>query len=165
MSTTQIRINSQSCWYNMTSYFVRKSLGNLMYVEKETDKVRSIMIYLVPFIWSDVSGQVGNPLLDDFYDSVGTFEFWWNHGLISDSTYAALNESCPYDSFIFPRNKCNAAQLRASAEFGNIDPYSIYNSPCPAAGTLKQSLDQSLVSLLRTRNTGQQATNFLRSFL
>ncbi|KAL3732084.1 hypothetical protein ACJRO7_028859 [Eucalyptus globulus] len=88
--------------------------------------------------------MVGNPLLDDFHDNVGRFEFWWNHGLISDSTYAALNESCPHDSFLFPHNKCNAAQTRAFTEFGSIDPYSIYKSPCPATGTLENSLDQSL---------------------
>ncbi|KVI04995.1 Peptidase S10, serine carboxypeptidase [Cynara cardunculus var. scolymus] len=38
---------------------------------------------------------VGNPLLDDYHDNIGTFEFWWNHGLISDTTYQILNETCP----------------------------------------------------------------------
>ncbi|XP_030548954.1 serine carboxypeptidase-like 28 isoform X2 [Rhodamnia argentea] len=88
--------------------------------------------------------MVGNALFDDFYDTIGTYEFWWNHGLISDSTYAALNESCPYDSFLFPHDKCNAALVRATTEFGDIDPYSIYSSPCPATGTLKHRADQSL---------------------
>ncbi|KAK4485318.1 hypothetical protein RD792_007954, partial [Penstemon davidsonii] len=83
---------------------------------------------------------LGNPLLDDFYDNIGTFEFWWNHGLIGDSTYAALNESCPYDSFLFPSNNCSQALSTAYLEFGDINPYAIYDNPCRELGTLKNNL-------------------------
>ncbi|KAK4784603.1 hypothetical protein SAY86_018971 [Trapa natans] len=87
---------------------------------------------------------LGNPVLDDFYDSVGTFEFWWNHGLISDATYQALNESCPQDSFLFPRGKCYENLQRAYSEFGDINPYSIYNGPCFAVGPLRHYLQHPL---------------------
>ncbi|KAK9924164.1 hypothetical protein M0R45_032547 [Rubus argutus] len=34
---------------------------------------------------------VGNDVTDDYHDFVGTFEYWWTHGLISDSTYRVLD--------------------------------------------------------------------------
>ncbi|KAH6838191.1 serine carboxypeptidase-like 28 [Perilla frutescens var. hirtella] len=79
---------------------------------------------------------LGNPLIDDLYDNIGTFEFWWNHGLIGESTYAALNESCPLDSFLFPSDNCYTALSSAYNEFGNINPYAIYEAPCNDVGTL-----------------------------
>lgn len=91
--------------------------------------------------------QLGNPLIDDYYDNIGTFEFWWNHGLISDSNYKALNESCPYDSFLFPRNECYEALELAYSEFGDINPYAIYDNPCNDLGTLANNLKLPLVSL------------------
>nr|GLL23215.1 serine carboxypeptidase-like 27 [Ipomoea trifida] len=79
---------------------------------------------------------LGNPLIDDYHDNVGTFEYWWNHGLISDSTYNALNNSCPNDSFLFPSKGCYDALFGAYTQFGNINPYGIYSTPCDALGTL-----------------------------
>lgn len=81
---------------------------------------------------------LGNPLIDDFYDNIGTFEFWWNHGLIGSSTYAALNESCPLDSFLFPSDDCYRALSSAYNELGNINPYAIYQAPCNDAGTFEK---------------------------
>ncbi|KAI3734781.1 hypothetical protein L6452_14260 [Arctium lappa] len=78
---------------------------------------------------------VGNPLLDDYHDNIGTFEFWWNHGLISDTTYQILNETCPYDSFLFPSGDCYKYLLQAYAEFGDINFYGIYDPPCNELGT------------------------------
>ncbi|KAL8209137.1 hypothetical protein R6Q57_008549 [Mikania cordata] len=78
---------------------------------------------------------LGNPLLDDYYDNIGMFEFWWNHGLISDNTYQILNESCPYDSFLFPSGDCYTYLLRAYSEFGDINFYGIYDPPCHELGT------------------------------
>ncbi|XP_024990476.1 serine carboxypeptidase-like 27 [Cynara cardunculus var. scolymus] len=78
---------------------------------------------------------VGNPLLDDYHDNIGTFEFWWNHGLISDTTYQILNETCPYDSFLFPSGDCYRYLLQAYSEFGDINFYGIYDPPCHELGT------------------------------
>ncbi|PSR93016.1 Serine carboxypeptidase-like [Actinidia chinensis var. chinensis] len=78
---------------------------------------------------------LGNPLIDDYYDNIGTFEFWWNHGLISDNTYEKLNQSCPFDSFLYPRNNCYQALYHAYTEFGDINPYAIYDGPCYDANT------------------------------
>lgn len=93
-------------------------------------------------------GQLGNPLIDDFLDNIGTFQFWWNHGLIGDSTYSALNKSCPYDSFLFPTNDCYEALSAAYSEFGDINPYAIYQTPCTDVGTFKTNLKIPLVSFI-----------------
>jgi len=34
--------------------------------------------------------MVGNAVIDDYHDYIGTFEYWWTHGLISDETYEKL---------------------------------------------------------------------------
>ena len=80
--------------------------------------------------------QLGNPLIDDYHDNIGTHEYWWNHGLISDSTYKDLTKFCKNDTFLFPRNGCYYALDRAYSEFGNINPYSIYSPPCYETTTL-----------------------------
>ncbi|KAL3649753.1 hypothetical protein CASFOL_006156 [Castilleja foliolosa] len=85
---------------------------------------------------------LGNPLIDDVYDNIGTFEFWFNHGLIGDSTYASLNESCPNDSFLFPTDECYKALSTAYSEFGNINPYAMFDTPCDEySGALKNNLN------------------------
>ncbi|XP_071724821.1 serine carboxypeptidase-like 28 [Rutidosis leptorrhynchoides] len=87
---------------------------------------------------------LGNPLIDDEYDNKGTHEYWWNHGLISESTYQALQKYCSNDTFLFPKDGCNAALNQAYSEFGNIDPYSIYDNPCNLpASTLDHNLNHS----------------------
>lgn len=87
---------------------------------------------------------LGNPLIDDYHDSIGTYEYWWNHGLIADSTYKKLKQSCPQDSFLFPQGECYDAQTEAFNEFGNIDPYSIFDNTCTGIATLRQNLEQPL---------------------
>uniref|UniRef100_A0A5B6YLL1 Carboxypeptidase n=1 Tax=Davidia involucrata TaxID=16924 RepID=A0A5B6YLL1_DAVIN len=79
---------------------------------------------------------LGNALIDNYYDSIGRFEFWWNHGLISDSSYEALKKACPNDSFLFPGKKCSQAYSHSRLEIGNINQYDLYASPCPEVGTL-----------------------------
>ncbi|GLT70108.1 hypothetical protein SLA2020_422060 [Shorea laevis] len=87
---------------------------------------------------------LGNPLIDNYHDNIGTYEYWWTHGLISDSTYQVLNRLCPHESFLFPRGECNATLYHAYDEFGHIDQYNIYGKPCPGITTLRQNLRQPL---------------------
>ncbi|KAJ8423881.1 hypothetical protein Cgig2_001547 [Carnegiea gigantea] len=84
--------------------------------------------------------MVGNGVTDDYYDYIGTFEYWWTHGLISDSTYKSLNDSCPPESSMHPSATCNWALDVANSEFGNIDPYSIYTHPCNTTGEMRRNL-------------------------
>ncbi|CAN1798578.1 Serine carboxypeptidase-like 28 [Linum perenne] len=74
--------------------------------------------------------MLGNPVIDEYHDNVGSHEYWWNHGLISDKTYKQLKTYCRNESFLFPGEECNAALDSAFHEFGDINPYSIYSSPC-----------------------------------
>ncbi|WVZ15237.1 hypothetical protein V8G54_012803 [Vigna mungo] len=78
--------------------------------------------------------MVGNAVIDDYHDYIGTFEYWWVNGLISDDTYKLLR--------IHPPEKCAEAFEIATVEQGNIDPYSIYTPVCnaTAAATLKPRL-------------------------
>ncbi|XP_031381299.1 serine carboxypeptidase-like 27 [Punica granatum] len=84
--------------------------------------------------------MVGNAVTDDYHDYIGTFEYWWTHGLISDSTYKALRVACDSGSSQHPSIDCMKALTIAEAEQGNIDPYSIFTRPCNSTGSLKQNL-------------------------
>jgi len=75
---------------------------------------------------------------------IGTFEYWWTHGLISDSTYKSLNDSCP-ESFIHAA-ACKEVLDIAKSEMGNIDRYSIYTHPCDTTGVIKRNVRAHYVS-------------------
>lgn len=92
--------------------------------------------------------QVGNAVTDDYHDYVGTFEYWWTHGLISDSTYRTLRKVCDYGSSEHPSSECLNALVVAQREQGNIDPYSIFTSPCNNTVALNRNLRGHYVSLI-----------------
>lgn len=69
-------------------------------------------------------------MTDDFRDLIGTFEYWWTLGLISDSTFKLLRKTCDLGSATHPSNECNKALILAEKEQGKIDPYSIFTPPC-----------------------------------
>ncbi|XP_022957332.1 serine carboxypeptidase-like 27 [Cucurbita moschata] len=83
--------------------------------------------------------MVGNAVTDDYHDYVGTFEYWWTHGLISDSTYRLLRRSCDFGSSQHPSAECKKALTVAEFEQGNIDPYSIYTRPCNSTASLRHN--------------------------
>ncbi|CAI0411689.1 unnamed protein product [Linum tenue] len=83
---------------------------------------------------------VGNAVTDDYHDYVGTFEYWWTHGLISDSTYKLLRDRCDTGSSEHPSADCIKALKTAEIEQGNIDPYSIFTKPCSTTESLKRNL-------------------------
>ncbi|KAG7012895.1 Serine carboxypeptidase-like 27 [Cucurbita argyrosperma subsp. argyrosperma] len=84
--------------------------------------------------------MVGNAVTDDYHDYVGTFEYWWTHGLISDSTYRLLRHACDFGSSQHPSVECKKALSVAEFEQGNIDPYSIYTRPCNGTASLRHNL-------------------------
>lgn len=85
-------------------------------------------------------------MTDDYHDLVGTFEYWWTHGLISDSTYERLRVACHFVSALHPSLECLRALRVAEAEQGNIDLYSIYTRPCKDTASLKRNLRRHYVS-------------------
>lgn len=90
---------------------------------------------------------MGNAVTDDFHDYVGTFEYWWTHGLISDSTYKVLRVTCDLGSATHPSSDCVKALDIADKEMGNIDPYSIYTLPCNNTSSLRRRLRGHYVRL------------------
>ncbi|PON63054.1 Serine carboxypeptidase-like [Trema orientale] len=84
--------------------------------------------------------MVGNAVTDDYHDYVGTFEYWWTHGLISDSTYRMLRRTCDFGSSQHPSVECMNALVIAEREQGNIDPYSIFTGPCNNSASLNRNL-------------------------
>lgn len=54
--------------------------------------------------------QIGNPLLEFNTDFNSRGEYLWSHGLISDSTYEALNSACNY------------SQIRRQYQSGSVSP-------------------------------------------
>ncbi|XP_010264739.1 PREDICTED: serine carboxypeptidase-like 27 [Nelumbo nucifera] len=83
---------------------------------------------------------VGNAVTDDYHDYVGTFEYWWIHGLISDATYRTLRVACDFGSSQHPSVACIKAFDVADKEQGSIDPYSIFTRPCSSAISLRRNL-------------------------
>lgn len=74
--------------------------------------------------------MVGNAVTDNYYDNLGTVNYWWSHAMISDKTYQQLMNTCD-----FRRQKesdeCESSYSYAmDKEFGNIDQYNIYAPPC-----------------------------------
>ena len=82
-------------------------------------------------------------MTDDYHDQVGTFESWWNHGLISDATYQLLRATCLNDSLMHPSPACNASQDAAATEQGDIDMYSIYTPLCNQTATAAAAATKS----------------------
>jgi len=76
--------------------------------------------------------QVGNALTDDFHDQLGMFQFMWTNGMISDQTFKLLNLLCDFQSVKHPSESCEKIWEIAEKELGNIDPYSIFTTPCHA---------------------------------
>ncbi|KZV42340.1 serine carboxypeptidase-like 27-like [Dorcoceras hygrometricum] len=81
---------------------------------------------------------VGNAVTDDYHDYIGTFEYWWTHGLISDSTYKMLRITCDLGSATHPSTECLKYLDISDKEMGNIDPYSIYTLPCNGTSSLNR---------------------------
>ncbi|WVZ51475.1 hypothetical protein U9M48_002620 [Paspalum notatum var. saurae] len=99
--------------------------------------------------------MVGNAVTDDYHDQVGTFESWWNHGLISDATYRLLEAVCVHDSAQHPSPPCNAAYDTATEEQGDIDPYSIYTPTCNETSPSSSSNSTAMTTKRRRANKGR----------
>jgi serine carboxypeptidase-like clade 2 len=88
---------------------------------------------------------------DDYHDQVGTFESWWNHGLISDATYRLLEATCVHDEIEHASPPCNAAYDAATAEQGDIDPYSMYTPTCNQTSSSSSSSTPRRIRRLKGR--------------
>ncbi|KAI5006325.1 hypothetical protein ZWY2020_033568 [Hordeum vulgare] len=94
--------------------------------------------------------MIGNAAIDEASDNRGMVDYAWDHAIISDELYDAINKNCKFDqagnSSDFSssgQNPSNAACDRAMdgfyEAFDHIDIYSLYTPACTAsAGTAGQ---------------------------
>ncbi|KAI3869109.1 hypothetical protein MKX03_006126 [Papaver bracteatum] len=100
---------------------------------------------------------VGNAVIDNYFDSLGTVTYWWSHSMISDHTYQSIISGCNF-TIIDNSPSCDAAISYAmNHEFGYIDQYSIYTPACRAVLTASNYTTQNIRfknTLLRRRVSG-----------
>lgn len=100
------------------------------------------------FTYDDVlRHQIGNAYVDQVYNDLGTYEYYWNHALISDETYSLIRSTCNFMSKVYDK-KCNDAL--GNVNIGAIDRSNIYAPICggskrysAAGGVSKQTLLQN----------------------
>ncbi|KAL3629562.1 Serine carboxypeptidase 24 [Castilleja foliolosa] len=94
---------------------------------------------------------VGNAVTDNYYDNVGTINYWWSHAMISDRTYKSIMKLCNFRSQNVSRKCDKVVGYAMNHEFGDIDQYSIYTPACKAASLKKPKyslmLKNTLISL------------------
>ncbi|KAL6844874.1 hypothetical protein ACP4OV_025533 [Aristida adscensionis] len=69
---------------------------------------------------------VGNPYLDVYKNEKGSYEFLWNHGVISDEMWGYISRHCSFDS----SDGILCSRALNSVDPGNIDSYNIYAPMC-----------------------------------
>jgi hypothetical protein len=87
-----------------------------------------IVADLISWIICDL--QVGNPDIDNYWDSVGDIDYYYSHAMISVETYKALQQSCNFSDVNCCSQQCDDAFNQAYTEIGNIDYYSINTPAC-----------------------------------
>ncbi|EPS67928.1 hypothetical protein M569_06845, partial [Genlisea aurea] len=73
---------------------------------------------------------IGNAVIDNYYDNVGTVTYWWSHSMISDKTYKKILKLCNFRTEKTSTRCENAMSYAMTDEFGKIDQYSIYTPSC-----------------------------------
>ncbi|GER51915.1 serine carboxypeptidase [Striga asiatica] len=97
---------------------------------------------------------IGNPLLDFSKDYNSHAEFWWSHGLISDSTYNQLTHVCNYSQIIsqYYTNtttpECQRIWELCSSEIGHfVDYYDVALDVCPSPAMLQAQIYESKIDV------------------
>ncbi|KAL6603361.1 hypothetical protein ACP70R_043722 [Stipagrostis hirtigluma subsp. patula] len=87
--------------------------------------------------------MIGNAALDDASDDRGMVDYAWDHAIISDELYAAINRDCDFaqngnDSDFsgdgHPSAACVSAMNDFYGAFNDIDIYSLYTPVCTDDG-------------------------------
>lgn len=99
--------------------------------------------------------QVGNAVIDNYYDNIGTVSYWWTHSMISDKTYKSILSSCNFKNTKNSKECDHAINYAMNHEFGDIDQYSIYTPSCIAAANSSNNRSMRLKNtLIRRRSYG-----------
>ncbi|KAI4381062.1 hypothetical protein MLD38_007178 [Melastoma candidum] len=73
---------------------------------------------------------VGNAVMDDYYDGIGTILYLWSHALISDASYKSILNYCNFTSDDSNKKCDDAVTYAFHHEIGKINQYSIYTPTC-----------------------------------
>ncbi|CAM6026039.1 unnamed protein product [Sphagnum balticum] len=115
----------------------------------DSNKAASLKINLKGYM-------VGNPDIDNYWDSVGDIDYYFSHAMISVETYKALQQSCNFSDVNCCSQQCDDAFNQAYTEIGNIDHYSINTPAClssaATAGTAGSSTRPADFSRLHRKN-------------
>lgn len=90
--------------------------------------------------------QLGNPVLEFFTDFNSRAEYFWSHGLISDSTYHLFTSVCNYSRYVSEYYRgsvsplCSRVMSQVSRETSRfVDKYDVTLDVC-ISSVLSQSL-------------------------
>lgn len=71
---------------------------------------------------------IGNAVINDDTDTIGMYEYFASHALISDETYHDILNSCYDDNY--NQSKCEKAAEVTNKNLNNLDIYNIYYPLC-----------------------------------
>ncbi|KAI6672347.1 hypothetical protein NL676_000253 [Syzygium grande] len=98
--------------------------ANLLFFDSHSDVGYSVRSVFEPAR----DNSTGNPTLDRPTGDPGRYEYIWNHGLISDTTYENMWNFCTVDG---DPEGCHKAWIEANTnEIGDVNGYNIYARPC-----------------------------------
>ncbi|KZV35532.1 Alpha/beta-Hydrolases superfamily protein [Dorcoceras hygrometricum] len=97
---------------------------------------------------------VGNAVMDNYYDNIGTVTYWWSHAMISDRTYKLILKQCNFKSLNTSQKCDQALNYAMNHEFGDIDQYSIYTPTCNSSKANITNTPRLKNTLLRPRFSG-----------
>ncbi|XP_055815115.1 serine carboxypeptidase-like 40 [Solanum dulcamara] len=84
---------------------------------------------------------IGNAVINDDTDTIGMFEYFASHALISDETYHDIQNSC-YE-YNYNKTKCDGAAEITNKNLKHLDIYNIYYPLCKDGNLTKYPKPQS----------------------
>ncbi|KAL5995231.1 hypothetical protein ACLOJK_025289 [Asimina triloba] len=92
----------------------------------------------------DPSTPIGNAAIHDLADSLGMYDYFWTHALISDETILKVHEYCNFSAENLT-DQCNDALFEADQPFSDLNIYNIYAPLCHSTNLTLQPKKASIV--------------------
>ncbi|KAK8460973.1 hypothetical protein SEVIR_2G427900v4 [Setaria viridis] len=90
--------------------------------------------------------MIGNAVINDGTDTMGMYDFFWTHALISDEAAEGIRRYCNFSAGGTDSDKCDAATTEADEALQDIDIYNIYAPNCESAGLVTPPITPSIES-------------------
>ncbi|KAL6841844.1 hypothetical protein ACP4OV_028356 [Aristida adscensionis] len=87
--------------------------------------------------------MIGNAAINDWTDTKGMYDYFWNHALISDETAVGIRRHCG-NLTGESSHLCDDAQVEADLSLQDIDIYNIYEPNCQHAGLVSPPVTPSM---------------------